>query len=401
MNLPNAELDPLRRRALINAAIASLVTLVLGLTLQTLFGGGSEGDGTIAGPTSSPRASPTAPACIATWEVVQSADPGEPGNALTGVTAISAREAWSVGGAGADVVAPEVPIVERWDGNAWTAEAVPNVGTETNGLVAVDASEPNDVWAVGRTASFTGDRPYVVRYDGTLWEAVSLPPDVTGVLTGVEAIAPNDVWVVGYTGDVATAQNRALVLHWDGELWANVDLGRAAGTGASLLRDISAVAADEMWAVGELRGRPLILRSDGRRWERLETEVRGEMHAVEPVARNDVWAVGVPIHRYDGEAWDLGANVRRDGLLFGVAAVSPTDVWAVGIRPGKGTITRALVLRYDGERWGPVEGSTIGGSEALLGIDALPDGTVLAVGYRDVRETRRTLAIRGDTCVSN
>ena len=161
------------------------------------------------------------------------------------------------------------------------------------------------------------------------------------------------MWVVGTTGDVATAQNRALVLHWDGEQWANVDLGRAAGTGASLLNDVAALDRDEIWAVGELRGRPLILRSDGRRWERLETEVRGVTNAIEPVARDAAWAVGVPIHRYDGE------------------------------------------------RWEPVSGSTIPGSEALLGIDALPDGTVLAVGYRDIRETRRTLAIRGDTCVSD
>jgi hypothetical protein len=240
----------------------------------------------------------------------------------------------------------------------------------------------------------------VLRYDGTAWTEVTLPDDITGVLSGVEAIAPNDVWVVGFTGDVASGQNRALVLHWDGELWANVDLGRAAGTGASVLRDVGSTGGDDIWAVGELRGRPLILHSDGRRWERNETEVRGVTHAVEPVGRDDVWAVGVPVHRFEEGAWSLGANIRRDGQLFGVAAVSPTDVWTVGIRPGKGTVTRALILRFDGERWRPVNGTTISGSEALTAVDALDDGTVLAVGYRDVRDTRRTLAIRGTTCVS-
>ena len=400
MNLPKVDLDPLRRRALVNGAIASVVTLILGLTLQALFGGDGDGVGTDGRATTSSSPTPTTPTCVPTWEVVQSADPDEIPHTLTGVTALSAAEAWAVGSSG-DALSPDAVLLERWDGNAWTAEQGPSPGSETNGLSSVDASEPNDVWAVGTTSDGFGDRPLVLHYDGTTWLEVPPPPDVTGVLSGVEAIAPNDVWVVGTTGDVATAQNRALVLHWDGELWANVDLGRAAGTGASLLNDVAAVDRDEIWAVGELRGRPLIIRSDGRRWERLETEVRGVTNAVEPVARDAVWAVGVPIHRYDGEAWDLGANVRRDGLLFGVAAVSPTDVWAVGVRPGKGTITRALVLRYDGERWEPVSGSTIPGSEALLGIDALPDGTVLAVGYRDVRETRRTLAIRGDTCVSD
>ena len=56
------------------------------------------------------------------------------------------------------------------------------------------------------------------------------------------------------------------------------------------------------------------------------------------------------------------------------------------------------MYRYAGRRWVPVEGPSIPGSDALTAIDALPDGTILAVGTKDVEAGRRTLAIRGATC---
>jgi hypothetical protein len=55
-------------------------------------------------------------------------------------------------------------------------------------------------------------------------------------------------------------------------------------------------------------------------------------------------------------------------------------------------------MRFDGLGWTQVEGASVPGSDALLGVDALSDGTVLAVGYKDVEAGRRTLAILGSTC---
>ncbi len=77
----------------------------------------------------------------------------------------------------------------------------------------------------------------------------------------------------------------------------------------------------------------------------------------------------------------------------------------MGSRPAKepGT-TRAAVYRYSGRRWVPVEGPSIAGSDALSAVDALPDGTVLAVGWKDVdlqtgnpRDPRHHLPARGVT----
>jgi hypothetical protein len=289
-------------------------------------------------------------------------------------------------------------LIERWDGTVWTAEEGPNPGTQVNELRAVDAAEPNDVWAVGRTASGFGDRPLVLHFDGSTWLEVELPGEVTGVLSGVTAIAPDDVWVVGYTGDPAASLEHALVLHWDGLLWAVVDPGRAVGTGKSALLGIEAVAPDDLWAVGYLHNKPLIVHFDGLAWARSETEVLGATNAIVPVISTDVWAVGERIQRSDGTTWSQVAEVRSDGELLGVAAVSQSDVWAVGGRTAGEGVSTSLVMRFDGRRWTAVDGPGIPGSDRLTGVDALPDGTVLAVGYRDVEAGRRTLSIRGTTC---
>ena len=219
------------------------------------------------------------------------------------------------------------------------------------------------------------------------------------MLNGVAAISPTDVWAVGSVGDPAASLERALVLHWDGIAWANVEIGRATGGGKAALVDVQGVSPTDLWAVGYQHFQPLILRFDGEAWSRSPTEIRGTLHAIEAFATSQVWAVGTPIQRFDGETWTEAPITRADAELVDVAAIGGQDIWSVGSRPAKepGT-TRAAVYRYSGHRWVPVEGRSISGSDALSAVDALPDGTLLAVGWKDVDLERRTLAIRGTTC---
>ena len=384
----------MRRRALLNGSIAGAVTLVIGVLIVA---GVSSGDLDIPRSSPSPSPSPTSPPCDPSWEIVPSANPEDLSHTLNAVVALAASEAWAVGGSG-DPVSPLDVLIERWDGTAWTPEEAPSPGSQTNELLAVDAAGPNDVWAVGRTASGFGDRPLALHYDGTEWLEVALPEEVTGVLTGVAAISPGDVWAVGFSGDPDASLERALILHWDGLLWAVVDGGRAVGRGSSALRDVEATAPDDVWAAGYLHNRPLIVRWDGLAWSRSETEVTGVANEVEPLTPTEGWVVGAPIQRFDGATWSLDTPVREEGELLSAATVGPSDVWAVGIRPIELGETRSIVMRFDGQRWTPVEGRGAAGSDALTGVDALPDGTVLGVGYKDVDVGRRTLAIRGTTC---
>jgi hypothetical protein len=390
-------IDALRRRALINGGIAAGLTMVIGFGIVAgMTAGGNEPPPTVA-PTTSP--SPPPPVCTPRFEIAQTADPGEASNWLVDVVALASAEAWAVGASGAPDL-PTAVLIERWDGIAWTAEEGPSPGSQFNELRSVDASGPNDVWAVGRKASGFGDRPLVLHFNGSEWLEVPPPDEVLGVLNGVAAVSPTDVWAVGSVGDPAALLERSLILHWDGSAWTVVDPGRAVGQARTVLRDIVAVGPDDLWIAGYLRNRPLLIRYLGQEWTRIEANSRGPANAIRPVGPTDVWAVGEPLLRYDGSAWTETDAMRSGEELFGVAAVSAEDVWAIGARTlgEEGARTRSVVLRFDGEGWTAVEGPSIPGSDALFGIAALADGTVLAVGHKDVEAGRRTAAIRGSTC---
>jgi hypothetical protein len=390
-------IDALRRRALINGGIAAALTLAVGFGIMAGMTAGGDPTPPPVAPTTTPTPPPP-PACTPTFELAQTADPGEASNWLNDLVLLSSAEGWAVGASGAADV-PTAVLIERWDGIAWTAEEGPSPGSHFNELRAVDASGPNDVWAVGRTASGSGDRPLVVHFDGSEWLEVAPPDEITGVLNGVAAISSSDVWAVGSVGDPAALLEEPVILHWDGTLWSAVDPGRAVGQARSALLDIVAAGTDDLWVAGYLRNQPLLVRYFGQEWSRLDVSSRGPANAIRPVSSTDAWAVGEPLLRFDGTEWIEGDALRSSDELFGVASVSAEDVWTVGLRAvgdeGRG---RATVLRFDGESWIDVQGPSIPGSDALLGVDALPDGTVLAVGYRDVKLGRRTLAIRGSTC---
>jgi hypothetical protein len=381
----------------VNASVAAVATFAIGSAV--VYAAGGPDDVVTPPPSTRPSASPTtrSPSCAPTWDVVRSANPGEAATTLLGVTAVTSAEAWAVGGLGE----PEIPTavaIQRWDGDRWLAVAGPSPGTTLNELRAVDASEPNDVWAVGRTSSGFGEQPLVLHYDGTEWSDVELPSEIDGVLNGVTAISPTDVWAVGSVGDPAASLERALVLHWDGTAWTDVEMGRATGGGKSALVDVEGVSPTDLWAVGYHHFQPLILRFDGEAWSQSPTEIRGTLSAI-AIATSEVWAVGTPIQRFDGATWTETQITRDDAELVDVAAIGGLDIWAVGSRPSKepGT-TRAAVYRYSDRGWVPVEGPSVAGSDALSAVDALPDGTLLAVGWKDVGLERETLAIRGRTC---
>ena len=90
----------------------------------------------------------------------------------------------------------------------------------------------------------------VEHWDGSAWSIV-LGPDLEtySSLTGVVAVAPNDVWAVG---DSAT---HVLVEHWDGGAWSVVP-SPGLGYGDSTLSGITATGEGDLWATGSYSGGP-------------------------------------------------------------------------------------------------------------------------------------------------
>ena len=389
-------LDRRHERALVNAVVAAAVTAIVGLMAVSGLPSGKGRPATSAPPAQSP--SPPI-ACEPRWERVPSPTPEDGGALLTAVVAVSPELAWAVGGSG-DPVAPSSTLAIAWNGAEWDLVATPNAGSLANRFDAVDALSPDAAWAVGRASSGAGDVPIVAQWDGAGWTLLPSPPDVPeGALLGVAAISTDDLWTVGHAGDPALGTERALTAHWNGFEWTSSPLRGAIGGGRSQLVAVSALSGTDVWAVGYQRARPVIAHFDGVAWSRSPTDVRGDVLAVAALEPDDVWAVGERIQHFDGSGWTEVGSLRPGEVLRSVAAVSPTDVWAVGTRStGEGRL-KPLVLRFDGSTWSPVRGRGVAGSVTLTGVTALPDGTLLGVGYRDDAEGRSSFALRGTTCV--
>lgn len=385
-----------QKTALTNAAIAGGLTMLFGSALASLVGRGTEPE-----PIASPAPSETpAITCTPTWDRLDTPDLAEGDSLLLGASATAPDDAWAVGGAG-DPESPTSTLALRWNGAQWNAAPSPNAGTAANRFDAVDALSPDAAWAVGRSSNGVGDFPTIAQWDGLTWTLMVLPAEIgEGALTDVEAFATDDVWAVGYTGDRELKLERALALHWDGEVWRRVPVQPALGGGRTAVLSISGIAPNDIWSVGYRHNRPAILRYDGDAWATSPVEAGGTLPGVVAITPEDAWAIGEAMLRWDGVEWTRSGNVRDDAGLASIAAVTPSDVWAVGSRPGgePGTV-KPFVVRWDGERWTPVEGGKAPGSVALTSVTALPDGTLLAVGYRDANEGRETFSIRGTTCL--
>ena len=158
----------------------------------------------------------------------QVAVPHPPGSSLLGVSTLSPTDAWAVGNytAGKDIKT----LVLRWNGTAWARVASPSPGRSplNDSLSGVSVLSASDAWAVGASGRghtpFSPQKTLVLHWNGTRWTQVPAPsPRGTGtspftVLTGVSARSPSDAWAVGCacTNDFDTT----LVLHWNGTAWA-------------------------------------------------------------------------------------------------------------------------------------------------------------------------------------
>lgn len=303
--------------------------------------------------------------------------------------------------AGVAPAASSGPLIEHFDGNAWTRVAVPGGGQ----FSAVTAISPKDVWTFG---SFTSRTPIAEHWDGNGWtrDALPVPAGAENVaLQSASADASDDLWLVGYWEGATGPPLRSLVEHWDGNAWHIVS--SAVTNGYSTLWGVRALSPGNVWAVGaygvtaktRVSLRTLVQHWNGKTWTRVASpdpaspgsqgaRTDFSLASVDAVSADDAWAVGsytyyaangnhtthTLVLHWDGNSWtqvaspNPGGN-RRASYLYGVTAASANDVWAVGRygRRGKGL---PLVEHWDGTGWTVV---------VSHGLPATPDVQLNAV----------------------
>jgi hypothetical protein len=222
----------------------------------------------------------------ASWTTV----PGPSGSSiLLGVKTLSANDAWVVGSRSA--AGPFTSMAARWNGTRWTSVSTPTPNDLVSSqLNAIDGTSSNDLWAVGHAGggNYETRQPFILRWNGSAWSAVPIPPAIDATLEGVVALASNDVWAVGQEFNRDLLWHVPWVLHWNGQSWSKV-------------------------------GVPAVL--------------GGRLSSVTALSPTRVYAVGGSLAlRWNGSSWTRESIPSSAGSLWDAAAVGPSTVWAVGQR---------------------------------------------------------------------
>jgi hypothetical protein len=174
-----------------------------------------------------------------------------------------------------------------WNGSTWSAvrDALP-----TGGVLAVSASSPSDVWAVGgETNSYGIVHGLVERFDGSRWIDLKAPARLT-LLTEVDARTVDDVWVTGLTQ--SGSMFRAYAAHWNGTKWEPAALPMK-NSPTAVYGGLYAESASSAWiGAAEFQSgssRSSLWHWDGRNWR----YVTGSVGWTDPPAlagfADDVW----------------------------------------------------------------------------------------------------------------
>ena len=281
-------------------------------------------------------------------------------------------------------------------------------------LLAVSASSPSDIWAVGETA---------IHYDGTEWKAfrVSMIQGLNnGQLMGVADISPTDAWAAGFADTDEFGPPNQVIEHWDGTQWSLFPNPPFPPNAQPTPRAMTAIDGHDIWAVGNepVSASFLFEHWDGTAWTVTEVpDTDGLLFGASADASNDVWAVGISgfaeessttlVFHFDGTAWQqaASANTGVADQLNAVVALAPNDVWAVGSTfKAEHTAALTLIEHYDGTAWSVVPSPNIGPhsslqSNVLNGITALSPTDIYAFGSvvaADGSEEFSTLVLHWD-----
>ena len=277
---------------------------------------------------------------------------------LTGVRAISRRDAWSVGTS--DVVHHQIQYVHtlalRWNGRGWHRVGTPHPGVDS--WLAAVAGWRKDLWAVGRwTRTGLYQRGLILHWNGRRWSRVRAPGLVRmSRLTSLSAVARGDVWAAGDVFNDTTGY-QPLLLHWNGARWH-----RAATPELSATSEIDAASATsdrDVWLGGQG-----LLHWDGSSLAQVMSNTQ-PVNALDAFSRTDAWLASgcdgcappaVMMH-WDGARWSPNPTPNpgdQADALDSIGGSGSADLWAVGTYLSSSIgHYRTLILHWDGTSWAP------------------------------------------------
>lgn len=238
------------------------------------------------------------------WNGTNFSSISNPGTtSLHGIWVVSDKETW---------VAGDGNLIMRWNGSQWTKSTIPSGSTNFYGISIVDSNADG----IGDFGFAVGDKGRVIKYEGGVWsdEDIKKNKDLMRVLTMslLQAFACGDNTSLYWRRDpMANPQwhdhnspNTIIkgVAAFDYNNDGIADFGFSAGTNGATLKwhtntpawnnsvdsggdinDISALAANDIWAVGLFSGSYKIMHFDGSSWVATTYSTSTPLNSIEAI----------------------------------------------------------------------------------------------------------------------
>jgi hypothetical protein len=358
------------------------------------------------------------------WTTVTAPPTGE-NAALTAVASTSDSNAWAVGHSNTRPnYLDAIPVIDHWNGSAWSQVATPSTGYSTNTLTAVSTSSSTDAWAVGwsEPTRYTF-YPLGMQWNGTAWSvSTSFKTAMSGqIADGVADISPTDAYAIG--GGLGSAPY-GIVTQWNGTTWSRLTVPVPPNDISTDFDAISADSPDDVWIVGSYTATvsstqgtfgTYTLHWNGSSWSIVSTPanpsgVEDQFDSIQAISPTNVWAVGQAlnadtlasegtlIEHWNGTAWSVvpSPSPGIGDYLNGVTANGSSDVWAVGTYFQSDTSDeQTLTLNWNGTSWSTVSSPTASNGSALTSVSTTSGAKIVqAVGYTGVNGTWNPLALQ-------
>lgn len=218
---------------------------------------------------------------------------------------------------------------------------------------SIAAISKTNVWAVAdiTRGAKTVYRPYIRHFNGSTWNAVTIPG---AVMTSdrVQATSASDVWVFGLTPNPRNLAASA-AYRWDGRHWHKVPV-----PADTYLQGSVVLSPSNVWAFGGSFVLPGdVFHWDGRKWVAYNVNnLKFFPQFVSASSARNVWLTGMTwvgkkqeatAYRWNGRRWRV-VSTPHPVVDFGpsVTAISRSNVWI-----GWETTTKAYAAHWNGHRW--------------------------------------------------
>jgi hypothetical protein len=304
---------------------------------------------------------PSGHAASSAWAILPINTPSNQSDYLNAVSCSAATACTAVGGRQTGTGTAIITLAERWNGTAWASEATPtlsgSLGSQLEGVACPSATACT---AVGYSFVSSNKRaPLVERWNGTAWTAQSTAMLPTGagdtILSGVTCTAATACVAVG-SYQLPGQVSRTLAERWTGSSWALQSTRNPKGAQFSALVAITCMSATACVAVGSYALPGQVEQTLAERWSGVSWAVQKTPNpsgsigslltsvactaatactAVGAADNNNVFVIQTLAERWNGSSWVIQKtpNPAPDGFendLSGVACTGSKACMAVG-----------------------------------------------------------------------